>query len=68
MLVLTRRVGEQIIIDGNIRITVAAVQGERVRIGITAPPEISVDREEVHRRRTRFATPRHSSQLIESLV
>jgi carbon storage regulator len=50
MLVLTRRVGEHIIIDGCIRVTVSAVQGEKVRIGVTAPPEIRVDREEVHQR------------------
>jgi carbon storage regulator len=37
MLVLTRRVGEEIVIDGNIRITVTAIHGERVRIGVTAP-------------------------------
>jgi len=55
MLVLTRRVGEEIVIDGNIRITVSAVQGEKVRIGVTAPPYVRVDREEVHRRRREFA-------------
>lgn len=55
MLVLTRRVGEEIVIDGSIRITVSAIQGERVRIGITAPPSVRVDREEVHLRRSEFA-------------
>jgi carbon storage regulator len=51
MLVLTRRVGEEIIIDGHIRISIAAIQGEAVRLGIQAPPEIRVDRLEVHQRR-----------------
>lgn len=55
MLVLTRRVGEEIVIDGNIRITVTGIRGERVRIGITAPDFVRVDREEVHQRRTEFA-------------
>jgi carbon storage regulator len=55
MLVLSRRVGEEIVIDGSIRITVSAIQGERVRIGITAPPSVRVDREEVHLRRSEFA-------------
>jgi carbon storage regulator len=51
MLVLTRRVGESIIIDTDIRVTVVSVTGEKVRIGIDAPPEIRVDRQEVHERR-----------------
>ena len=41
-------------IDGDIRVTVTAVQGEKVRIGITAPPFIRVDRKEVHVRRSGF--------------
>jgi len=51
MLVLTRRVGEEIVIDGDIHIVVLAVQGERVRVGISAPPTVRVDRQEVHERR-----------------
>jgi len=51
MLVLTRRPGEQIVIDGNIRVTVVSVKGDRVRIGIEAPPTVLVDREEIHARR-----------------
>jgi carbon storage regulator len=51
MLVLTRRVGEVIVIDHEIRITVASVRGERVRIGIAAPKFVQVDREEVYERR-----------------
>ncbi|MGH7226960.1 MAG: carbon storage regulator [Gemmataceae bacterium] len=51
MLVLTRRAGEEIVIDGNIRITVVSVKGDRVRIGIEAPPSVVVDRSEIHQRR-----------------
>jgi carbon storage regulator len=58
MLVLTRRVGEDIIINGCIRVTITAIKGEKVRIGITAPPEIRVDREEVYARMQEFAEPR----------
>lgn len=54
MLVLSRRPGEKIIINGDIEITVVSVKGERVRIGITAPPTVPVDREEIHRRRLGF--------------
>jgi carbon storage regulator len=50
MLVLMRRVGETIVIDGGIRVTVVSVQGGKVRLGIEAPPEVRVDREEVHER------------------
>ena len=51
MLVLTRRVGEEIVIAGEIRITVVSVRGDRVRIGIEAPRSISVERHEVYARR-----------------
>lgn len=47
MLVLTRRVGEQLVIAGNIRVTVVSIHGERVRIGITAPRSVNVAREEI---------------------
>jgi carbon storage regulator len=53
MLVLTRRVGEQIVIADDIRITVAAISGNKVRLGISAPDGIRVDRQEVHERRLR---------------
>ncbi len=56
MLVLSRRVGETIVIDGNIRVTVVSVQGDRIRVGIVAPEEVRVDRREIHQRRTEFAT------------
>jgi carbon storage regulator len=50
MLVLTRRPGEEIIIDGKIRLTVVSVRGDRIRIGIEAPPSVVVDRQEIHER------------------
>ncbi len=52
MLVLTRRIDEQIIIDGDIRVTVLSVQGDKVRLGIAAPPSVRIDRQEVHLRRS----------------
>jgi carbon storage regulator len=58
MLVLSRRIGEEIIIGGNIHVTVVAVQGDRVRLGITAPRSVCVDRQEVRERR--FAVPQES--------
>jgi carbon storage regulator len=53
MLVLTRKIGEEIIIDEEIRITIVAVRGDRVRLGITAPRETVVDRREIYERRRR---------------
>jgi carbon storage regulator len=57
MLVLTRRLGEEIVIGNGIRVTVTAIRGDRVRIGITAPPNVRVDRAEVHARIREFAEP-----------
>ena len=47
MLVLTRKVGEEIVIDGCIRIKVTQIQGNKVRLGVDAPPDIEVWREEL---------------------
>ncbi len=55
MLVLTRNIGETIVIDGRIRVTVVAIAGGKVRIGVDAPDDVRVDREEVHKRRIEFA-------------
>jgi carbon storage regulator len=51
MLVLTRRPGEEIVIDGDIRVTVVSVKGDRIRLGIDAPRSVVVDRQEIHERR-----------------
>ena len=55
MLVLTRTIGDEIIIDGRIHVRITAVKGDRVKVGIEAPPEVSVDRHEVHARRREYA-------------
>lgn len=49
MLVLTRRLGEQIVIGNMIRVTIVAVENGRVRLGITAPHQVTVHREEIDR-------------------
>ena len=51
MLVLTRRVGESIVIADDIRIAVVSIRGDRVRIGVAAPADVRVDRLEIHERR-----------------
>lgn len=50
MLVLSRKVGEQVVIGDDIRVMVVSVRGDRVRLGFTAPGEVPVHRDEVHRR------------------
>jgi carbon storage regulator len=47
MLVLTRKIGEEIIIGGSIRVKVADIRGSRVRLAIEAPRELSVQRQEI---------------------
>jgi carbon storage regulator len=54
MLVLTRRVGEEIVIDGCIHVSIVAIQGNRVRLAIRAPESVAVDRSEIHERRQGF--------------
>ena len=50
MLVLARRVGEKLVIGDDVTIAILSVRGNQVRIGIAAPPEIQVHREEIYRR------------------
>jgi carbon storage regulator len=57
MLVLTRRAGEEIVIAGCIRITVVAIRGKQVRLGIAAPRSVGVRRQEIRARRA-SAPPR----------
>jgi carbon storage regulator len=54
MLVLTRKEGEGVVIGYDILVSVLAVDGERVRLGIEAPADIPVDRQEIHTRRLLF--------------
>jgi carbon storage regulator len=56
MLVLSRRVGEEIVIHGNVRLSIIAVKGDRVRVGIAAPPSVTVDRKEIHDRRAELTS------------
>lgn len=50
MLVLSRRLGETLIIGDDVKITVLGISGNQVRLGIAAPKDVSVHREEVYRR------------------
>ena len=69
MLVLTRKAGEKIIIGDNVTVTVLGVKGKQVLLGIEAPIEIEVHREEVYQRilkeraadKTQQAAPPHQT-------
>jgi carbon storage regulator len=50
MLILTRRVGETLMVGDNVSVTVLGVKGNQVRIGIDAPKDVSVHREEIYKR------------------
>lgn len=50
MLILTRKVGEALMVGDDVNITVLGVKGNQVRIGVSAPKEIAVHREEIYQR------------------
>jgi|TARA_R110000782_G_scaffold50366_1_gene109278 carbon storage regulator len=51
MLVLTRKVGQKVMIGDNIEVTILAINGGQIKVGIAAPKSVDVDREEIRKRK-----------------
>jgi carbon storage regulator len=57
MLILTRRVGETVIVGNDVAVTIVSVKGNQIRIGISAPKNVSIHREEIYERIRREQQP-----------
>jgi carbon storage regulator len=68
MLVLTRHVGQEIVIGNDIRVVLLEVRGEQARIGIDAPPSVRVDRLEVQLRRLAAKEKQQAQEQQPALV
>ncbi len=65
MLILTRRVGETVMIGDDVTVTVLGVKGNQVRVGVNAPKEIAVHREEIYERIKREEQAPHHDRVAE---
>ncbi|HSG04548.1 MAG TPA: carbon storage regulator CsrA [Marinobacterium sp.] len=61
MLILTRRVGETLMVGDDVTVTVLGVKGNQVRIGVNAPKDVSVHREEIYLRIQQEGEPNEAS-------
>lgn len=67
MLVLTRKLGESVAIDDNIKIVVVQIKGKQVRLGIKAPKETKIHREEVYQAYKSKIRPQASQMLLHCI-
>lgn len=68
MLILTRRVGETLMIGDDVTVTVLGVKGNQVRIGVNAPKDIAVHREEIYERIKREQQENAAAAAVEGNV
>lgn len=68
MLILTRRVSEALIIGDDITITVLGIKGHQVRLGISAPKEVSIHREEIYQRIQQEKQKQHQNIVDEKAL
>jgi carbon storage regulator len=66
MLVLTRKPGEELVIGDNIRVTVVAIRGKLVRIGLTAPADVPIQRAELSQTADAMGTPAVGPPSLET--
>ena len=65
MLILSRRLKESIRIGSDIRVTILSLKGNQIRLGIIAPGEVVIDREEIYERKRREASAKESGSPLD---
>lgn len=65
MLILTRRVGETLMVGDEVSVTVLGIKGNQVRIGVNAPKDVAVHREEIYQRIQQERTMQHKLSHLE---
>jgi len=68
MLILSRKVGQSIVINGNVIVKVVRVDGDQIKLGVQAPPEVAVNREEIQRQQDAGVAPRGQTSALKAAL